>query len=103
LSDVLHKIAVAGLAIESSTFSPAQTSEEAFLIQQGMEIMDHYPFLKPKSKNRHRARWFRALRGKSLPGGIVTLEAYESSMKKMLDQLKKITLTMGFFLIYMML
>ena len=88
-SDALPRIAIAGLGIESSTFSPAQTTEEAFHAQQGMEIMAHYPFLKPKSRNRLRAKWFPALRGKSLPGGIVTRNSYESLMKKMLDQLKK--------------
>lgn len=88
-SDALPRIAIAGLGIESSTFSPAQTSEEAFHAQQGMEIMAHYPFLKPESRNRLRAKWFPALRGKSLPGGIVIREAYESLMKKMLNQLKK--------------
>lgn len=88
-SDVLPRIAIAGLGIESSTFSPAQTTEEAFHAQQGMEIMKHYPFLNPEHKNRSRAQWFPALRGKSLPGGIVTREAYESLMNKMLDQLKK--------------
>jgi microcystin degradation protein MlrC len=88
-SDALPRIAIAGLGIESSTFSPAQTTEEAFHAQQGMEIMAHYPFLKPESRNRLRAKWFPALRGKSLPGGIVTRNAYESLMKKMLDQLKK--------------
>ena len=88
-SDALPRIAIAGLGIESSTFSPAQTTEEAFHAQQSMEIMAHYPFLKPESRNRLRAKWFPALRGKSLPGGIVTRNSYESLMKKMLDQLKK--------------
>ena len=85
----LPRIAIAGLGIESSTFSPAQTTEEAFHAQQGIEIMENYPFLKPDSENRSRAKWFPALRGKSLPGGIVTREAYESLMRKMLDQLRK--------------
>ena len=88
-SDSIPRIAIAGLGIESSTFSPAQTREDAFHAQQGLEILDHYPFLKPESKNRSRAQWFPALRGKSLPGGIVTREAYESLMKKMLEKLKE--------------
>lgn len=88
-SGSMPRIAIAGLGIESSTFSPARTTEEAFHAQQGMEIMDHYPFLKPESRNRARAKWFPALRGKSLPGGIVTREAYESLMGKMLNQLGK--------------
>ena len=85
----LPRVAIAGLGIESSTFSPAQTTEEAFHAQIGMEILENYPFLRPESKNRERANWFTALRGKSLPGGRVTREAYESLMNKMLEQLQK--------------
>ncbi len=85
----LPRVAIAGLGIESSTFSPAQTTEEAFHAQIGMEILENYPFLRPESQNRERANWFPALRGKSLPGGRVTREAYESLMNKMLEQLQK--------------
>ena len=38
------KIAIAGLAIESSTFSPALTHEEAFHAKTGKAILDNYPF-----------------------------------------------------------
>lgn len=88
-SDSLPRIAIAGLGIESSTFSPAQTTEEAFHAQIGEAIIENYPFLSSESQNRNRGKWFPALRGKSLPGGIVTREAYESLMKKMLEQLQK--------------
>lgn len=85
----LPRIAIAGLAIESSTFSPAQTHEEAFHAKVGDEIFDSYHFLQPDSANRKRAQWFPALVGRSLPGGIVTREAYESLMTQMLDRLKQ--------------
>jgi microcystin degradation protein MlrC len=88
-SSAIPRVAIAGLGIESSTFSPAQTHEAAFHAQQGEAIMENYPFLAAGSENRVRATWFPALRGKSLPGGIVTREAYESLMKKMLDQLRR--------------
>jgi len=38
------KIAIAGLAIESSTFSPAKTEASAFLARQGEKVFDYYPF-----------------------------------------------------------
>ena len=38
----LPRIAIAGLAIESSTFSPARTHEEAFHPRTGDEILDVY-------------------------------------------------------------
>lgn len=84
----LPRIAIAGLAIESSTFSPATTLEEAFHPRTGDTIFHEYPFLSVDSLNRKRAQWIPTLRGVALPGGIVTREAYESLITKMLELLK---------------
>ena len=85
----LPRIAIAGLAIESSTFSPALTHEEAFHARVGDTILTSYEFLAHDSADYKRAQWLPILIGRSLPGGIVTREAYDSLMKKMLDGLKK--------------
>lgn len=87
--NTLPRIAISGLAIESSTFSPALTHEEAFHAKKGDEIFSLYPFLSSDSTNRKQANWFPTLIGRSLPGGIVTREAYESLVNKTLDLLKK--------------
>ncbi|WP_158861374.1 M81 family metallopeptidase [Lunatibacter salilacus] len=86
-SDSLPRIAIAGLAIESSTFSPAQTEEDAFLARTGEDIFNMYPFFSTDSANRKRANWFPTLRGHAIPGGIVTREAYESLVTKTLEML----------------
>lgn len=80
---------MAGLGIESSTFSPAVTHEEAFHARYSGEVFNAYPFMMGMSNLRKQARWFPTVLGKSLPGGIVTREAYESLVHKMLDSLKK--------------
>ena len=85
----LPRIAIAGLAIESSTFSPALTHEEAFHAKTGDDVFTFYPFLSPDSLNRRRANWIPTLRAHALPGGTVTREAYESLVTKTLDMLKK--------------
>jgi microcystin degradation protein MlrC len=85
----LPRIAIAGLAIESSTFSPALTEEEAFHAKTGDAILSTYPFLSPDSADRKRANWIPTLRGVALPGGIVTREAYESLVTKTLNLLKQ--------------
>jgi len=85
----LPRIAIAGLAIESSTFSPALTHEEAFHAKVGDTLFTSYTFLSADSLDRKRAQWFPALIGRSLPGGIVTREAYESLVTKTLDRLKQ--------------
>lgn len=86
-SQGLPRIAIAGLAIESSTFSPALTHEEAFHARLGEDIFSIYPFLSEDSPTRKRAQWFPILKGHALPGGIVTREAYESLVGKTLDLL----------------
>jgi microcystin degradation protein MlrC len=85
----LPKIAIAGLAIESSTFSPAQSDVEAFHARRGEEVFSYYPFMHEDSTTRQRAAYFPALRGHALPGGIVTREAYETLVGEMLERLQK--------------
>lgn len=88
-ANTLPRIAIAGLGIESSTFSPAVTQEEAFHARYGPEVFNAYPFMMPISPLRKQAIWLPALVGKSLPGGAVTRAAYESLVNKTLDSLKK--------------
>jgi len=85
----LPRVGITGLAIESSTFSPARTHEEAFHAKYGAEIFTSYPFFSADSTIPKRANWLPAMVGRSLPGGTVTKEAYESMVKQALDLLKK--------------
>lgn len=84
----LPRIAIAGLAIESSTFSPALTHEEAFKARVDEDVFSFYPFLAADSIDRKRAEWFPTLRAHALPGGRVTREAYESLVNQTLERLK---------------
>ncbi|MEX2565719.1 MAG: M81 family metallopeptidase [Cyclobacteriaceae bacterium] len=88
-SGELPRVAIAGLAIESSTFSPAVTEEEAFLARRGEEVFSYYPFMQEDSLNRSRANWFPTLRGHAIPGGIVSREAYESLVGETLGRLEE--------------
>lgn len=85
----LPRVAICGLAIESSTFSPAQSHEDAFRTRRGEEVFTYYPFLSADSVDRKRAIWIPAMRGHAIPGGIVTRETYESLVTETLDSLKK--------------
>ncbi|QIA08270.1 M81 family metallopeptidase [Draconibacterium halophilum] len=85
----LPRVAIAGLAIESSTFSPAQTGIEAFKARRGDEIFTYYPFMDDTAATLKRAEWFPTLRGHALPGGIVTRDAYETLVGETLDRLKE--------------
>ena len=83
------RIAIAGLAIESSTFSPAKTEAAAFLAREGDAVFDYYPFLENQTSQRESADWRPTLRGHALPGGIVTRKAYDSLVGKTLNMLKE--------------
>jgi len=85
----LPRVAIAGLAIESSTFSPAQSDIDAFQARRGEEIFSYYPFMADSAPTRQRAEWFPSLRGHAIPGGIVTREAYETLMQETLDRLRE--------------
>ncbi|MGI5458928.1 M81 family metallopeptidase [Streptomyces sp. CA-249302] len=80
-------IAVAGLGIESSTFSPARTEAPAFHPLRGDEILTRYQFLSPESDLGKKAHWRGALVGKALPGGTVTAAAYAELAAELLDRL----------------
>ncbi|MGW0795980.1 M81 family metallopeptidase [Streptomyces sp. NPDC002692] len=80
-------IAVAGLGIESSTFSPARTEAPAFHPSRGAEVFDRYPFLAPGEELREAAEWHGALVGKSLPGGTVTAAAWTALTDELVERL----------------
>lgn len=83
-------IAIAGLACETSTFSPARTDAAAFHPRRGREIIDQYAFLSPGTPLGDRARWEGALIGHALPGGVVTRAAFEELANEILTRLAQI-------------
>ncbi|MDF9795407.1 microcystin degradation protein MlrC [Catalinimonas alkaloidigena] len=87
--ETLPRVAIAGLGIESSTFSPALTHEEAFHARYGDEVFSRYPFLSQDEPHRNRAVWFPTVVGKSIPGGAVTRETYESLVNQTLERLEE--------------
>lgn len=82
------RIAIAGLAIESGTFSPARSGLDAFHVRRGQEILDNYPFFAAGSDLLEAAEWIPAFTARSLPGGTVTREAYETLVAELLDSLR---------------
>ncbi|TVQ94158.1 MAG: M81 family peptidase [Bacteroidetes bacterium] len=94
----LPRIAIAGIAIESSTFSPAVTHEDAFMARYGDDVFTYYPFLDADSALRRQAIWLPTMRGHAMPGGIVTREAYESLVQQTLEKLEKVLPLDGIFL-----
>ncbi|THC97045.1 hypothetical protein EYZ11_003488 [Aspergillus tanneri] len=83
-------IAIAGLACETSTFTPSRTLAPAFHPRRGKEIIDEYAFLHPGTSIGDAAEWHGALIGHALPGGMVTRDAYEELAEEIITRLRDI-------------
>lgn len=70
------RIGIGGISIESSTFSPHISGDEAFTVRTGAELRDYYPFLDAGSELGEAAEWVPLTHGRSLPGGAVAPETY---------------------------
>ena len=81
------RIGISGLGIESSTFSPARTTEKEFNIKYGDAIFSNYSFFNDNYLDK--ADWFPSMTGKAMPGGVVTKEAYELMVVDLIERTKK--------------
>lgn len=89
-NNTLPRIGIAGIGIESSTFSPALSTESAFTIKRGNQIYTSYPrFMQDGSSIRNSAIWLPAVTARSLPGGAVPRADFERMVGYILDSLKK--------------
>ncbi len=70
------RIGIAGISIESSTFSPHVSGDEAFTIRAGDELRAYYPFLDAGRELGEAAEWVPLTHGRSLPGGAVDPDTY---------------------------
>ncbi|CAD6578144.1 MAG: hypothetical protein TREMPRED_002120 [Tremellales sp. Tagirdzhanova-0007] len=80
-------LAIAGLACETSTFTPSRTLAPQFHPKRDDEITQYYPFLRPSTPLGEAADWKGALIGHALPGGIVTRDAYEELSAEIVERL----------------
>ncbi|RFU26951.1 hypothetical protein B7463_g9393, partial [Scytalidium lignicola] len=88
-------IAIAGLACETSTFTPSRTQAAAFHPQRGVQILDKYSFLRPGTPLGDAADWQGALIGHAMPGGIVTRVAFEELADEIVARLTTIVASLS--------
>ena len=94
-NDNMPRIGIAGLGIESSTFSPAKTTEKEFNIKYGDDIFSNYSFFDDSYLKK--ADWFPSMTGKAIPGGVVTKEAYELMVNDLIERTRKVLPLDGLF------
>ena len=81
------RIGIAGIWIESSSFSPSRTTISDFKIKKNNEIFSSYTFFDKSYKDK--ANWFPTMRARALPGGVVTKESYELMVNEIIERTKK--------------
>ncbi|WP_345064540.1 M81 family metallopeptidase [Leifsonia kafniensis] len=95
---VRPRIGIAGIAIESSTFSPHVSGDEAFTVRRGDVLTNYYPFLTEGSELREAADWVPLMQARSIPGGAVAAETYAWMKQEILDGIRDNGPFDGFFL-----
>jgi hypothetical protein len=79
----LTRIGIAGIAIESSTFSPHRTTVDDFRVTRGDDLLARYAFLDDDIE------WVPLLHAVSLPGGAVTEETYAALSEEIYARLRE--------------
>src|SRR5690349_10485946 len=69
------RIGIAGIAIESSTFSPHRAGAADFDVRRGDRLLERYDFLRNEWADG--VEWVPLVHGRSLPGGAVVAEFYD--------------------------
>ena len=90
------RIGITGLSIESSTFSPAITTEKEFDIRYNSDIFKRYPFFDQSYLDY--ADWLPTMTARALPGGVVSKESYENMVIQILELTKQTLPLDGLFL-----
>jgi microcystin degradation protein MlrC len=94
-----YRIAIGGIAIESSTFSPLASTLADFRILRGEEMHARYPFM-PDWRFQERAdvTWLPCLYAGAIPGGPVTGDAYAAMKAELLERIRAVLPLDGFYL-----
>ncbi|ALG05871.1 M81 family metallopeptidase [Kibdelosporangium phytohabitans] len=76
------RIGIAGIAIESSTFSPHRTGLADFRVTRGADLLARYTWTEDESLD---VEWVPLLHAVSLPGGAVLKDVYDALKTEILD------------------
>ena len=79
------RIAVAGIHIESSTFTPYVSTADDFIVTRGEELMDRFYWRDEDWATQ--IEWIPVLHSRALPGGVVERGAYDAWKAEILEGL----------------
>lgn len=79
------RIAICGIHIESSTFTPYTSSEKDFLVTRGDQLLARYEWMDEDWARS--VDWLPILHARALPGGVVERQCYEAWKHEICDSL----------------
>jgi microcystin degradation protein MlrC len=82
------RIGIAGIAIESSTFSPHRTRLGDFTVTRDDALLARYEWLREQAPWARQAEWIPLLHARSLPGGAVEGDVYDQLKAEILERAK---------------
>lgn len=87
------RIAICGIHIESSTFTPYLSVAEDFEVTRGQALLARYPWLTQVEAHpwAERAEWIPVLHARALPGGPIEPGAYQAWKAEIVSTLRDIT------------
>lgn len=83
------RVAIVGIAIESSTFTPHRADLVDFVIRRDGQLLDYYPFLREGHPLRAAAEWSPLMQARAIPGGAVRAAAYQAMEDEILTLLRQ--------------
>lgn len=70
------RVAVCGISLEASTFSPALTTAAMLAPRRGQEVLDAWPFWRDGGALTDRADWIGILQARNIAGGAIPADDY---------------------------
>ena len=79
------RVAVAGIHIESSTFTPYTSTADDFIVTRGADLLDRFYWIDEDWARQ--IEWIPVLHARALPGGVVQRGAYDAWKEEILQGL----------------
>ncbi len=83
------RIAIGGMAIESSQFCPHRSTYDDFRVTRGAALLDRYTWTRPDSDLAGQVEWVPLVHAVALPGGPVVRETYDRIKSELIIRIRE--------------
>ncbi|MFI2236084.1 M81 family metallopeptidase [Streptomyces chrestomyceticus] len=83
------RIAIGGMAIESSQFCPHRSTYDDFRVTRGTALLDRYTWTRPDSDLADQVEWVPLVHAVALPGGPVERETYDRIKSELITRIRE--------------